>query len=71
MAVNGWEIIRIRWPNKIVLSGLFMLILLSGIISDWKITVTPQKAQIPEKTDFNFLKIGQVVLVLRQLDKFY
>ena len=56
LAVNGWEIIRIRWPNKIVLSGLFMLILLPGIISDWKIMVIPQKAEIPREDGFQFFE---------------
>lgn len=56
LAVNGWEIIRIRWPNKIGLSGLFMLILLPGIISDWKIMVIPQKAEIPREDGFQFFE---------------
>jgi 4-amino-4-deoxy-L-arabinose transferase-like glycosyltransferase len=56
LAVKGWEIIRIRWPNKIVLSGLFMLILLPGIVSDWKIMTTPQKAEIPREDGFQFFE---------------
>ena len=56
LAAKGWDIIRIRWPNKIVLSGLFMLILLPGTISDWKIMVIPQKAEIPKEDGFQFFE---------------
>ena len=56
LAAKGWDIIRIRWPNKIVLSGLFMLILLPGIVSDWKIIVTPEKAYIPREDGFQFFE---------------
>ena len=56
LSANGWEIIRSRELNKIVLSGLFVLILLPGIISDWKIIVTPEKANIPLEDRFQFFE---------------
>lgn len=56
LAVNGWEIVRKTLSNKMVLSGLFILVLLQGIISDWKIIVSPQTAEIPREDGFQFFE---------------
>jgi len=56
LAVNGWEFIRRRGLNKIVLSGLFLLVLLPGIISSKKIITTPKEAKIPSEDRFQFFE---------------
>lgn len=56
LAVNGWEIVRKTLSNKMVLSGLFILVLLPGTISDWKIIAAPQTAEIPREDGFQFFE---------------
>ena len=56
LAANGWEFIRTRGLNKSVLSGLFVLILLPGIISGRKIVINPGKAEIPREDRFQFFE---------------
>ncbi|MBI5357196.1 hypothetical protein HZB78_06330 [Candidatus Collierbacteria bacterium] len=56
LAANGWEFIQSRGLNKTVLSGLFLLILLPGIISSRKIIATPKEAKIPSEDRFQFFE---------------
>lgn len=56
LTANGLETIRNRLSNKMVLSGLFILVLLSGMISDWKIMASPQNAKIPREDGFQFFE---------------
>lgn len=56
LAAYGWEKIRSHGFNKIALSGFFILILLPGIISGWKIIATPKKAEIPREDRFQFFE---------------
>lgn len=56
LAAKGWEMVRNRGLNKIILLGLFILIILPGLISSRKIIVTPDKADIPREDGFQFFE---------------
>ena len=56
LAVKGWDKIRSRGFNKVILSGLSVLIMFPSLASSWKIIIRPEKADIPREDRFQFFE---------------
>ena len=56
LAAKGWETIRNQGLNKIALLGLFILVILPGLILSRKIIVAPEEAEIPREDRFQFFE---------------